>query len=453
MASQRAEGEVHGEGSFTLAREKALAKLANFQLPFEGAWAVKVIQAALLVGTGPISLRQTSKETVFFFQPDPDWTIDGLEEAFFELEKHTVSLRCLMSALWVTGVGRGCPFLITLPGHQEGLVWNGQEFYRLSQDDNENQSRDCDRSDSNLCLRVFHFPAGRTGVVDWVQQQVSGSRLNAEVSKAVCQLCFASSRELRLDGRRIDGFQFAPEQGWSESSFPLWLSPVPCSLPPLEIPPGTSSGLRGEDLFVNNIKGMDRVAEKALGGLDLAEETGAMLMVTAHAMRAKSGRRTTWETHSGRCLVYWIRHGIVLRAEPLSIPARCCSIALFLNAQGLKTDLSGLLLQRDDQAVERLRVALKAGDRALQSLDMTILDILVDSVRKRKKVVAGAMAVVGGGLLMATSQIQFGALIIAGGMTAYNAGNEEKQLIEEYREALLGLRLDWRRLSDSPAGL
>ena len=63
LNTHRSDGQVLEEGSFTLAREKALTKLAGFRLPYEGAWAVKVVQCASAVhGQTGIRIQQTARE-------------------------------------------------------------------------------------------------------------------------------------------------------------------------------------------------------------------------------------------------------------------------------------------------------------------------------------------------------------------------------------------------------
>ena len=46
LHDQRAEGVQDSEGSFTVAREKALTKMAHYALPGEFSWTLKIVQAA-----------------------------------------------------------------------------------------------------------------------------------------------------------------------------------------------------------------------------------------------------------------------------------------------------------------------------------------------------------------------------------------------------------------------
>ena len=108
LHSQSTEGSQQGGGSFTLAREKALLKLANFQLPFAGAWAVKLVQAAVSSeAQESISVTLGKRVAIFSFDHAVAWDMDEIETAFFNPEPPKVRrLRHLLSALWQVGVGR-----------------------------------------------------------------------------------------------------------------------------------------------------------------------------------------------------------------------------------------------------------------------------------------------------------------------------------------------------------
>ncbi|MFA5507094.1 MAG: hypothetical protein WC314_25300 [Vulcanimicrobiota bacterium] len=68
----KASGQSQGQGHFTVAREKALEKLAEFQLPFQGAWIVKVVQAVVAFGVAtPIAIGQTRRVTSIKFAGKP----------------------------------------------------------------------------------------------------------------------------------------------------------------------------------------------------------------------------------------------------------------------------------------------------------------------------------------------------------------------------------------------
>ena len=69
LRQQQAEGKFDSGGQFTLDRDKALAKLAAFQLPRRGAWILKIVQSAVLAGATDLKIVQTNFETRVTFRP------------------------------------------------------------------------------------------------------------------------------------------------------------------------------------------------------------------------------------------------------------------------------------------------------------------------------------------------------------------------------------------------
>ena len=106
LSSHQGEGQVVSQdSSFTLARTEALRKISSFQLPFRGAWAVKIIQCAVAEGSGvPIRVDLTRKEARFYFALS-SFTLEEFQEAFYEPEPHSNrALQHLVGALWAVGL-------------------------------------------------------------------------------------------------------------------------------------------------------------------------------------------------------------------------------------------------------------------------------------------------------------------------------------------------------------
>ena len=84
LQDRAAEGREVEEGVFTLSSEKILAKLAEFQLPFKGAWAIKLVQAAVVAGCQSLAIRSTSDETSFDFTALRMWSLADVESAVWQ---------------------------------------------------------------------------------------------------------------------------------------------------------------------------------------------------------------------------------------------------------------------------------------------------------------------------------------------------------------------------------
>lgn len=433
--SQRHEGQILNEGVFTLAREKALEKLAGYQLPFEGAWAVKTIQAAVSGGVeGPIRVDQTSKETRFYFACEREWSLDLIEEAFFQTEQTDLkSINHLVSALWVVGVKDKRAFQITLPWEQECLVWDGTAIHRV----------EMEASAEVFSLSVSLFPDFQSKIAGWVVEKTKAARHNAEVSQALAERCFTSPRPITVDGRRIDGFQFAPGHGWGETSFPLSLNFCSGKTPDLPIPPGTFERLDPKDEFLTSIKGIRAAGTRALSEAYAGETPTLGVMVSAHAMKATTGKRTTWETTTERSRCFWVLDGVVLQIELLELVRRCCSVALFVNAEGLQTDLSGFNLSVGPEKTARFEAVTREAFEPLLALNTAPFKELIDQASLKSRVVGGVLTLLGISLSFAA----FGTglpLVGAGLVTIKSAGGEERSIVEEYRVALRELVNEWK---------
>jgi hypothetical protein len=211
LNTHRADGELlEQEGSFTLAREKALLKLADFQLPYDGAWAVKIVQCAVTVEnqTG-IRIQQTIRETRFGFDCPSSWTLEALESAFFTPEPVSESsVNHLMIALWAVGVGKKRGFLLTLPELAEALLWDGAVMHRVPLEE-----------PIGCSLIVSHRPSVHS-FRDWIRVPRLSARLNVEVAKALSERCYTCHVPLELDGRRTEVVLLRCDDGVCTSGFP-----------------------------------------------------------------------------------------------------------------------------------------------------------------------------------------------------------------------------------------
>lgn len=132
LQSRQSEGTADSRGEFTLARDEALAKLAQFQLPYESAWVVKLVQAIVAGGCRcdiRVDLLATS---VRFLFSSPGFSLDEVEEGFYNPQlSPNRSLRHLLSGLWAAGLRNKWGFQVALPGQSTTLIWDGQTLNRV----------------------------------------------------------------------------------------------------------------------------------------------------------------------------------------------------------------------------------------------------------------------------------------------------------------------------------
>lgn len=67
LSKQASEGSQAGQGQFTIAREVALEKIAQFQLPFPDAWLLKLVQAAVSADSESLEFTLNPQEVWFYF--------------------------------------------------------------------------------------------------------------------------------------------------------------------------------------------------------------------------------------------------------------------------------------------------------------------------------------------------------------------------------------------------
>jgi hypothetical protein len=353
LETLREQGQVHSQGVFSVAREQALEKLAAFQLPFPGAWAVKVVQAVVASGaTEPILFYLRSREVDIRFVPGRPWS---LEEIVSRLDDPGSSpdraLNHLAAALWAVGRGGGHEFELSFPVARVRLRWSKGEFHRLDWS-YISRPEGCPPTDwatrglgrvpwidfgtAYWSLRVAHLssktalPRSKFGQLS----QVANS--NADVSRALTSRCFSCPLPLSLDSRRLEGLQLCPRHGYTTKSYPIALGLEDGPYPPLGLAARTFEPISPEDARRNRVLGMQTggVAPQ----LEPRPETALAFLVASHSSGLISEELQVPSTCS------WVADGAVLEVEPYDVRGGRCAVGVFLDATGYSTDLSGLKL-------------------------------------------------------------------------------------------------------------
>lgn len=433
LNTHRADGKMmEQEGSFTLAREKALQKLAGFQLPFEGAWAVKVVQSACRINNqSRIQIQQTVRETRFGFDCPVNWTLDSLEAAFFRPEPGPdPAVNHLMSALWTVGVGKKRGFLLTLPELVEGLLWDGQSMHRLPL----NEPIGCS-------LTVSHRPSDHS-LKHWISDPGLSRRLNVEVATALSERCFTCPVPLLLDGRRLDGFHLCPTHGWVGDSFPFYLEFLQGLEGEVAIPRGTLDTLDVASKKDAISPGLHVMSVEAFKAIQNERVCSGVLLLAAHAGQARSRKYSKWETRKAASICYWVADGVVVDSDVIDVPVSSCSVAIFLDASDLRKDISGLRVVADTARAARLIQGTRAVKEHLGKVAHSVFKTVVAEAGKQGHVAGGAIVLLGTGMLFASPFHGF-LCMGAGLLTIKNSGKEEKELVSTYGQDLRSLVRDW----------
>jgi hypothetical protein len=345
LQSQSDAGAQKGEGVFTVAREKALEKLANFQLPFEGAWAVKIFQAAISAGAQK-AFRATLGRRVATFRFDSSraWELEEVEEAFFNPEPSDVRhVNHLVSALWAVGVAERRSFQVRVEGASYSLVWDGECLQRAPTRE-ETQGIE-------IVVATFLSRSDPLHIL---------GRRNQTLASALKDWCFTSPIPLLVDSQRMDALQHCPGYGWNTSSFPIALSFVEADLPDLLIPQGT---FRSHSEFQNSEvmdgAGLETIAKKMMQKLGPIECSSAAALVSVHAVLdsdVENGSVKFWSLRHRSSKCFWVQDGVAVQSQNFDVPTNPCALACFLNADGMDNDLTGFYLANEEERARRVEL-------------------------------------------------------------------------------------------------
>jgi hypothetical protein len=434
---------VSRESSFTMAREEALRKISGFQLPFRGAWAVKVIQSVVAEGAGvPIRVDLTSREARFFLGLS-SFTLDEFETAFHNPEPHpNRALRHLLSALWAAGIREKWAFQLNLPGEEDCLIWNGEMLRRV-----ESRVRY-----SCAYLAVGHQFTEK-GTLGWVKGMIGSGSKNAEILTTLSSRCYVCPVPLTVDGRRLDSLQHCPSHGWAKHVFPLTMAYGEGELQPVPIPPGTFEEIpsphdpRQKMTFTVDHSG-EGLTDAGKANLSAVEERASApvpFLLSFFMEAVKRGKSISWDPYDADSMIYWVRDGVVVDEQPLISRKTHSAVACYLNAEGLSTDMTTFHLADSSERQRRLILARQSVGEKLWELEhlSSSLDDMVQRGKTFGYVTGGFMALAGVGMLF-VSPLHGAGLIVGGAVVGKSMASSRTTRfnaimagIDDLRHALL----------------
>ena len=397
LRTQLDEGAKDSSGQFTISREKALEKLAAYQLQGGQSWVLKIIQAVVCSGAGELVVRQTGTDTEFHFAPPNPWGLAQFEEAFYDPEvSENRSLDHLKRGLWSVSIHNMRPFMLAVPGWSELLVWNGKSLQR-------GPTKDRPAALLAISHRTIYEGKGLP-----LLRNLEAASGNAAVLTELRDRAYTCSVPLKLDNRRMDALQASPTYGSSKTSFPIYLGFLPGELPELPIPPATFGEYRP-------IAPGDATMSKIFHPqAHLPEKVGVACLITAHLREVQRGKVMVWETYSQPSSLFWVRDGVVVDWETLKNAVGCVSCALYVSAEGMTSDLTGLKLARNEAYQQRFQAAVDAFKPFLSQAEVS-LEAMVESQKMSGRVAGGVLLV---GALALGFMVPIWGLFLAGGALA-----------------------------------
>lgn len=354
LSEQRLNGQKDSEGAFTVAGARAVGQLAEYLLVDPSHWILKVVQSACVAESPQLEIVQARRSTQFRTQVSFSFDSDQFEQSLVGVtqpEQHPC-LTELATALRAVGVGQRRHWVLSLrqSGRRALIHFNGSEV-------STQKFENTDPLEGTLIELGVAYPPDQMGKIGGILR--FGEAVQNEYHTLLAR-ARTSTIPLLLDNRRIDdlheppdarplqkrlflGVSFCPELG-ALTSMPIppqllamtqsrrSAPPLPCAHSPflLQDPPPNGRAAALCRWFYNYTPGES-----------WSQETATRLQSVKAPSRL--------------CLV---RRGVVVGSRALEFyhPVSC---DVFLPAEHLRTDLTGLKVDPGSQEVELGRQALK----------------------------------------------------------------------------------------------
>ena len=428
-----------GQGTFTLDREKALQKLAAFQLPFQGAWVLKVVQAAVVGGSfEEIRICLKRSECCILFDSRVDWNLERLEVELSSPEDSSDGIyRHLITALRGIAFRERRSFLFVPQDSREGLLWNGDSF----------QTVVTEMSKEVCTLSVTHLPPKEGNIFS----RNFGSKRAGEtaaLTRVLASRCFACPVPIYLDKRRLDSFMLNPLHGLTASSCPYEVFSHDCESLPKWNQPVTGVAIPDSPHSSHFFGSMKSFMENTLNSGNLPTRSSVTHFLCAHFKCESSGDSISWTTQKMESQIYWISDGVLIDQEDILPRASEISSCLYLSVEGLETDLTGFSLLQSEQRKNRVSQALDLvrDDAASSSFDSLEIDSkdLGDS-----PVFQGIIGVIMAPIIVGLKPIAIPVALAMGGVTSASSfyqGRQSKKKIQTVNQGLEDLRRMYQQL-------
>jgi hypothetical protein len=367
LAAKTGEGLLAGSQGFTIAVEDALRKLAAFQLPFPEAWILKFVQAVVTSDDSQhLAIALSSKCASIHCAAFKRWTGESVLKALADpTPADDRALRHLVCALRCLSLQLKRNFCLRLGEVGQGLSWDGERFTLM-------KTLPAD----SPALRV-DYPRGKGFGLS------SNSDINASLLCLLSAYACTSPIPLSVDGRRLDTLLNAT--GLGSPGVPLALGWVDGERPAWRVPEFTALSLRS------------RVPALGIGELEddpIPKATSIACLVLGHPPAYGPPAKSA---------CYWIKDGVITSHDFIfrgkskagsssDEPAYRASVALFLDARDLETDVSDFYLRDSRERAEQIESAAKAVSELVERVTVPVPQSSLQAFKKaplRGKLVVG----------------------------------------------------------------
>lgn len=337
----RRDGVADSEGSFSLDRKRAWEKLAQLGKANPQAWLLRILQLAARVRSC-VCVTQSRTETVVRLTEFQGWSREELDQAMACLGHESPGeIRYLADAIRLL-MGEGRPFWV---GGRHGREnWNGEDF-----------QSEPNRAEPNLAIATSHFEVGQwSSIVSWHNLEARKRLLTIQEQLQLTSC--TSPVPVKLDNRDIVGILRDPHFGYSKRSRPLefWSASPSDSLPKFTLRTGGVGGFT--DFHQGSAFAVPR---------NRSYTAGACGFLSCFMKEVRHSKGFSFVPRSRCSELVWLTDGAVVRRTRLPHTGSV-ALSIYVSAEGLTTDLSGIAIREDSLFAERRQQALEAAHQWLQ---------------------------------------------------------------------------------------
>jgi hypothetical protein len=347
LADQRSEGVQEAkEGSFTVAREKALTKLAHYALPDEFSWALKIVQAANCWEADLLEIVQSRVATSFYFNPKDPSNLPTDEEIISALQSGTLNgpIGLLGMALCSLVQQANLSFVLAVRrgADTQKPIYAGDDTSALNESTREKWTA---MSRPGIRLTVSHFRASESWMGRYTPTVAGVPRRDVEIVRCLEEKAFASHTAITVDRRLLSSVSCS-KLGMFEAIYRPFLSG------------------RFDQQSLDVVTHSPMPDRHAFSKIRLAPPNqGPHFLVCSLEWRVQRALATGEGPFAGlpyppRHRVYWVRHGVIVADKSIHNSTSGTTFCLFLSADEHRSDLTGLAIDfADDEKARVVRYA------------------------------------------------------------------------------------------------
>lgn len=345
LDSVRAEGLTDSEGAFTISHAQAMKKMARYSLPYPEAWVLKIVQAAVIWKASEIRIKQSQLYTIIEFCPQEKKNIPTEEEVVATLVGDTgasaVPVANLCLGLRTLVRIEDYSFILTLnTGRSEARpLYAGRDAQSLTRLHRMRLSR---RKSAGVKIVVIHLREGENLLGRLVYRFVPWLGRGRQIASELARCAGVCPIPIQLNRRQVTDLLGSVNYGLNSKTQPLLLSGVKLEDEPVL------------KLAVDSCESVIPYYSKHHRQRDTREsrsDFSAWFLCQSHRRAVLPARLPSLEQTSHE--VQWVCEGVVVQCETFVYPTRLLKLVFFLNADGLKTDITGLLLTDSEEKRER----------------------------------------------------------------------------------------------------